>query len=292
MALNLHFVRVFTAVAEAQSFSKAAEQLYMSQPAVSQAVRELEGQVGLVLLDRTARPIAPTEAGAVLLAHARRLFADERAAERALDQLRGLGAGSLAIGASSTIGIYLLPPVIAGFHRRYPAVKLLLDIGNTQQIVERLRTATIDIAFVEGPVEGDDLVITPWREDELVVVAPPEHPLAQQGPVALGLLLAEPFVLRESGSGTREVIELALRSRGLTLTVSLELGSTEAIKRAVVAGMGLAIVSLAAVATELRAGQLVRLEIPELSLDRQLTRLNVVGRPLSPALKTFLDEEA
>lgn len=288
MALNLHFLRVFTAVAEAGSFSRAAELLFMSQPAVSKLVRELEQQVGLALLDRSARPVRLTEAGEVLLAHARRIFADESAAERALDQLRELGAGSLAVGASSTIGIYLLPPAIARFHRRHPRVRLFLDIGNTQQVVQHLRAATLDVAFVEGPVEGEGLDVTPWRGDELVVVAPPDHPLAAGEPVTLGRLLEEPFVLREPGSGTREVIELALRERGAALSVTLELGSTEAIKRAVAAGMGLAIVSVATVTTELAAGGLRRLRVPELPLPRQLTRLTVVGRPPSPALRALL----
>lgn len=288
MALNVPFLRVFSAVAEARSFSRAAEQLFMSQPAVSKAVRELEQQVGLALLDRSARPIALTEAGAVLLAHAHQMFADERAAERALDQLREVGAGSLAVGASSTIGIYLLPSAIARFHRAHPRIRLFLDIGNTQQVLEHLRGATLDVAFVEGPVEGEDLLIEPWRLDELVVVAPHAHPLAHGEPVTLERLLAEPFVLREPGSGTREVIELALRARGATLTVPLELGSTEAIKRAVIAGMGLAIVSVATVTTELATGQLRLVPVPELPLRRTLTRLSIVGRPPSPAVRAFL----
>lgn len=287
MPINLHFLRSFTAVAELRSFSRAAETLFMSQPAVSKAVRELEQQVGLALLDRSARPVALTEAGGVLLGHARRLFADERAAEHALSQLRELETGSLAVGASSTIGIYLLPPAIARFHRRFPRIRLFLDIGNTQQIVEHLRAAALDVAFVEGPVEGDDLLVEPWRDDELVVIAPPEHALAQAGPTSLARLLAEDFVLREVGSGTREVIELALRARGAALTVPLELGSTEAIKRAVIAGMGLAIVSVATVTTELATGLLHIVPVPELPLGRQLTRLTIVGRPPSPALRAL-----
>lgn len=294
MAINLHFLRVFTTVADSRSFSRAAEQLFISQPAVSSAVRELEQQVGLALIDRSARPVALTEAGAVLLEHARQIFADERAAERALDQMRDLSAGSLAVGASSTIGIYLLPPAIARFHRRHPRIRLFLDIGNTHQVLEHLRSASLDVAFVEGPVEGDDLEVVPWRLDELVVIAPPDHALADGAPVTLERLLDEPFVLREPGSGTREVIELALRARGAALTVPLELGSTEAIKRAVIAGMGLAIVSVATVSTELAAGLLRLVRVPELPLGRQLTRLSIVGRPPSPAARAFqamLEEE-
>jgi DNA-binding transcriptional LysR family regulator len=275
-------------VAELGSFSRAADQLFISQPAVSQSIRDLEQQIGMVLLDRSARPVALTAAGTVLFAYAQRIAAEERAAERALNQLRSLDQGSIAVGASSTIGIYLLPPLIARFHQRYPAVRLFLDIGNTQQIVQHLRAATLDVAFVEGPVDPDGLLVVPWQRDELMVIAPPDHPLVQAKTVALADLLAEPFVLREQGSGTREVIEAALRDHGVTLRVPLELGSTEAIKRAVAAGMGLAIVSQATVTSELVSGQLCQLAVPELTLTRQLTRLSVVGRPLSPALQTWL----
>lgn len=287
--LNLHALRVFTALAEARSFSRAAEGLFISQPAVSKAVRELEAQLGLTLVDRSARPIALTAAGAVLLAHARRIFASERAAAQALSDLRDLEAGSLTIGASSTVGIYLLPPLIAAFHRRYPGVRLRLDIGNTQQVVEHLHSAPLDIAFVEGPVEDTEVARTPWREDELVVIAPPDHPFVRAEALTLPRLLEAPLVLREPGSGTREVVELALRERDLVPRVVLEIGSTEAIKRAVSAGLGLAIVSAATVEAELRGRQLALVRVPELALRRQLSWLTVLGRPQSPALGAFLE---
>jgi DNA-binding transcriptional LysR family regulator len=287
MTLNLHLLRIFAAVAELGSFSRAATTLYISQPAVSKAVAELERQLGIALIDRSSRAVRLTEAGALLCSYAQQLFATERAAEKALAQLQGLEAGSLAVGASSTIGIYLLLPLIGEFHRRYPQLRLFLDIGNTQQIVERLRSSPLDIAFVEGPVEVPDLLIEPWREDTLVVIAPPDHPLAHGGPVALEWLLEDPFVLRELGSGTREVIEATLRARGRLLRVEMELGSTEAIKRAVRAGLGLAIVSVVTIEIELAIGHLVVLDVPDLVMRRQLTRLSVVGRPPSPALMAF-----
>jgi DNA-binding transcriptional LysR family regulator len=287
MALNLHLLRVFTAVAELGSFSRAAEALYISQPGVSKAVAELERQIGIPLIDRPARTVRLTEAGVMLYSHAQQLFATERAAERALAQLQRLETGSLAIGASSTIGIYLLLPLIGAFHRRYPRLRLFLDIDNTRQIVERLRSSPLDVAFVEGPVEAPDLVVEPWREDMLVVIAPPEHPLVRIEPVTLEQLLVEPFVLREPGSGTREVIEAELRARGVHLRVEMALGSTEAIKQAVSAGLGLAIVSAATIKVELEIGQLVVLNVANMAIYRQLTRVSLVGRPSSPALTAF-----
>jgi DNA-binding transcriptional LysR family regulator len=285
--VNLHALRIFTLVARERSFSRAAELLFLSQPAVSRAIRELEQEQGVELFDRTARPPAVTTAGAVLLAHATQLFAAERAAERAMAELRDLQSGSLAIGASSTIGIYLLPAQLAEFQQQRPQLRLFLDIGNTQQILDRLCMAELDIALVEGPAERPQLEQTIWRADQLVVIAPPGHPLSGRRSVAAQQLADYPFILRESGSGTREVIEAALRRADLTLQVRLELGSTEAIKRAVAAGMGLAIVSQMTVADELRSGRLAAIDLRDLPLERELRLVTVRGRPLTPAAQAL-----
>ncbi|HEU5015431.1 MAG TPA: LysR substrate-binding domain-containing protein [Roseiflexaceae bacterium] len=285
--MNLHLLRLFATVAEQGSFSRAASLLYISQPAISKGVQELERQLGTTLLDRSGRGVALTEAGETLLPHAQHLFAVERAAETALEQLEGLERGQLAIGASSTIGIYLLPPLLGRFRQRYPGIRLFLDIGNTQQIGERLRMTPLDTVFVEGPVDLPHTEVTPWRDDTLVVIAAPDHPLAGKQRMPLDNVLAEPFVLREGGSGTRYVIEQALRERGITLKITMELGSTEAIKQVVSAGLGLAIVSEATIALELQAERLAVLDVPELTLGRVLTQLHVVGRPPSRALQAF-----
>lgn len=286
--MNLHLVRAFSAVAEAGSFSRAAARLHISQPAVSRAVQELERQLDAPLLERTGRRVVLTEAGKILSVHAVALFAIERAAETALAELEDLQRGELAIGASTTIGIYLLPPLMGAFQRRYPGVRLFLDIGNTTQIAERLRTGTLDAAFVEGPVRGSDLSVTAWRDDTLVVVSAPDHPLAGHPPVALDELIRVPFVLREPGSGTREVVEAALRERGVEAKVAMELGSTEAVKQAVAAGLGVSVVSIATIAQELELGRLVVLDVPDLLVRRTLTRLSMIGRRPSRALRAFL----
>lgn len=285
--MNLHLLRLFATVAEHGSFSRAASLLYISQPAISKGVQELERQLGTALLDRSGRGVALTEAGAILLQHAQQLFAVERAAEAALEQLEGLERGQLAIGASSTIGIYLLPPLLGRFRQRYPGIRLFLDIGNTQQIGERLRTTPLDTVFVEGPVDLQHTDVTPWRDDTLVVIAAPHHTLVGKRHIPLHDVLGEPFVLREGGSGTRNVIEQALHERGIALKVLMELGSTEAIKQVVCAGLGLAIVSEATIGLELQAGRLAVLDVPELTLARTLTRLHVIGRPASRALQAF-----
>jgi DNA-binding transcriptional LysR family regulator len=292
MSLNLHLVRTFSAVAEAGSFNRAAAQLGVSQPAVSRAVQELERQLDAPLLERTGRRVSLTAAGKVLNEHAVALFAIERTAETELAELRQLERGELAIGASSTIGIYLLPQVMGIFQRKHPGVRLFLDIGNTAQIVGRLRTGTLDTAFVEGPVSGSDLSVRPWRDDTLVVVAAADHPLCGRQPVTLDELIRVTFVLREPGSGTREVVEAALRERGVEVRVAMELGSTEAVKQAVAAGLGVSIVSIATISQELELGRLRVLDVPDLLVRRTLTRLSVIGRRPSTALREFLALDA
>lgn len=287
MTLNLHLLRIFGAVVEHGGFSQAARKLYISQPAVSQAVQELERQVELPLVIRSGRTIRLTEAGRLLYDYTRQILATEHAAELALEQLRGLERGQLAIGASSTIGVYLLPRLLSIFHQRYPGIRLRLDIGSTAQIVERLLTAELDTALVEGPVPHPHIDAQFWRDDQLVVIAMPAHPITHEQPVSLQRLLAEPFVCREPTSGTREIIDAVFHERGAARQIAIELGSTEAIKQAVMAGLGLAIVSVATVSSELVLGNLAILDVPELTICRPLKQLTVAGRPASPALVAF-----
>jgi DNA-binding transcriptional LysR family regulator len=276
------------AVVERGSFSRAAEALAISQSAVSRGVQELERQLDTALLDRLHRAIALTEAGEVLAAHGRQILELERAAELSLAELRGLERGRLAIGASSSIGIYMLPPLLGAFHRRYPHIELFLDIGNTQQIVSHLLAHQLDVAFVEGPTEAHGLMIAPWREDELAVIAAPEHPLVARAPIMSAELSGWPFVLRERGSGTREVMEAALGAGGIAITVAMELGSTEAVKQAVTAGLGLSIVSTATIQLELICKRLLVLPMRDLSIRRSLTTLQLTSRPVSRTLAAWL----
>lgn len=289
VTLNLHLLRIYVAVLDHGSFTRAAEALTMSQSAVSRAVQELERQLNTVLLERRARGVAPTEAGLILGEHARRIFAHERLAIEALKELRGLQRGRLAIGASSTIGIYLLPQMLGIYHRRYPGIELFLDIGNTQQVLKHLLTYRIDVAYVEGPVDPhEQLEVVPWRNDELVVIAPPDHPLSRRAHVSCAELNGAPFILREPGSGTREVMEQALAARGIAIHPVMELGSTEAVKQAVSAGLGLSMVSRVTIQSEVIARKLEVLNIPDLVVQRQLSRVRLSDRPRSQALMAWL----
>lgn len=291
--LNLHHLRVFAAVAERRGFSRAAATLRVSQPAVSKSVRELEQQVGLPLIDRSGRTPRLTEAGAALYARARELFGVERAAEEELRALRGLQRGRLHVAASTTIATYLLPPLLARFHGAHPNVAIRVTSANTRTVVRLLVERRADVALVEGPVAHPRITVHPWREDVLTLLAPVDHPLAGKRHVALSavarVLREVPFIVRERGSGTRDVVEAALRAHGLAPRRTIELGSTAAIVRAVAAGLGLAMLSRVSTADQIAFGRVAELRVAGLDVRRSLTRLRLRGAAPSAPAKAFED---
>ena len=287
MALNLHHLRVFTRVAEEGGFTRAARSLRLSQPAVSKAVRELERQTGVPLLERAGRVTTLTAAGEALFARARELFAVEQSAEEELRALRGLNGGVLRVGASTTVATYLLFPYLARFRAANPRVELRVSSANTRAIARALLERRLDIALVEGPVHHPQIDVVPWRDDELVVIAPPVHRFASKRSIQLRELTGEPLIVREPGSGTRKVAERALSAHGVTPQVTLQLGSTEAIKQAVAAGLGVAFVSRFAVEDQVTLGRIVAVRVREAALGRMLTELRLQGRTPGPAAVAF-----
>jgi DNA-binding transcriptional LysR family regulator len=288
MTLNLHHLRVFAAVAEQRGFSRAAAALRLSQPAVSKAVSQLEREVGVPLVERAGRASRLTVAGERLAARARELLGVEAAAEEELRALRGLEAGILRVGASTTIATYMLPPILARFHEAYPAITQRVVSANTRAITRALLERRLDVALVEGPVEHPRIEVLHWREDELLLIAPPGHPLASRRRVRAVELESERFIVRERGSGTREVAERALAKSGVRHAAALQLGSTEAVKQAVAAGLGLAIVSRSAAADQIALGSIVPVSLRDISLGRTLTELRLVGRMPSAAAAAFV----
>jgi DNA-binding transcriptional LysR family regulator len=287
MALNLHHLRVFARVAHEGGFTRAALSLHLSQPAVSKAVRELERQTGVPLLERAGRATTLTAAGEALYARARELFAVEQSAEEELRTLRGLNGGVLRVGASTTVATYLLFPYLARFRAANPRVELRVASANTRAIARALLERRLDVALVEGPVHHPQIEVVPWREDELVVIAPPTHRLASKRSIQLGELTGEPFIVREQGSGTRKVAERALATHGVSLQVTLQLGSTEAIKQAVAAGLGLAFVSRFAVDDQVALGRIAAVRVRQAALGRMLTELRLRGRAIGPGAAAF-----
>lgn len=285
--MNLNHVALFLAVAEEGSISRGADRLFISQPAVSKQLAELERSLGTRLFDRLPKGVQLTEAGEVLLGYARRLFALEKEAETVLSELQGLARGRLAVGASTTIGGYLLPGILAGFHRRYPSIEVHLEIANTDRIQQLLMEGILDEGLTEGFADSPELEAEVFLEDELVAVAAPNHPLLEEGPVTVERLCREPFLLRERGSGTRAIIEQALKERGIVLEPAMTLGSTEAIKRAVANGVGISIVSGLTLGLEREAGRLTVVELSDLSIRRPFHRLRLRGKQESHAVRAF-----
>jgi DNA-binding transcriptional LysR family regulator len=287
MNMNLNHLAIFHAVAQAGSMTLGAERLDISQPAVSKQIQELERAFGVHLFDRIGRRIHLSQAGEILAEHARRLFALARETETAMADVRAVGRGRLLIGASTTIGTYLLPGVLAEFWRRHPGVELLVKIENTSQVHRQVVGHELDLGLTEGLVEEEELAAEVFHRDELVMIAAPGHRLAGQRRVALSAVREEPFILREPGSGTRAIEERALARLKLPVRVVMALGSTEAIKRVVAEGVGLAIVSRLAVRAECAADTLAVLPVAGLQIERPLHLVRRKGRRDGPALQAF-----
>ncbi|MGN6565073.1 MAG: LysR family transcriptional regulator [Thermomicrobiales bacterium] len=285
--LDLHKLRVFAAVAEHEHYSRAADALRISQPALSVHVRDLERYFGVALFERAGRNVRLTDAGRLVQDYARRILALTVEMDEAVEDLRGLRAGQLRLGASTTIGEYLLPDALAAFRRQYPGVEVAVEIANTARIADRLRHGELHLGVIGEPLANPDLELTPYRDDELVLIVPPNHPWATQTITIADLGTAQ-FVVREAGSATREVAEAALNAAGVRRTEALELGGTEAVKGAVAAGLGVAFVSACAVERELAAGWLARVSITGLVIQRQFQLVRRRGHRLTAAETAFV----
>ena len=257
-------LQVFHTVARLLSFTKAAESLHMTQPAVTFQVRQLEEQFNTRLFDRTHNRISLTEAGQRVYEFADRIFELYAEMENAVRDMTGEISGMLVIGASTTIAEYMLPALLGDFKKQYPDINVHLKVSNSDGIVSMVENNDIDLGVVEAPVMNKNLVVEGCRKDRLVAIVPPQHTLASQETVAMKDLLENAYIAREEGSGTREVIHEYLAQLGMQASdvhVSMELGSPEAIKGAVEAGMGISIVSEVTIHKELQLGSLVALEL-------------------------------
>lgn len=288
MSLNLHLLRLFATVARTGSFSKAADVLHLSQPSISKGVRDFEFQLGCSLLDRSPKGVTPTREGAALMRHAEALFAAERSAEEELRALRNLDSGSLRIGASTTIATYLIPDFLGAFHSAHPGIELYLTSANTRDIANLMLQHQIEIALVEGPVSDEGLDSEPWLTDVMEIIVSTTHPLATATcPVTLKDIAKEVLIVREMGSGSREVVMQALAANGVEPARTLEIGSTEAIKQLVAAGLGISIVSRAGIKDQVALNRLKTIAVSGLHIERTLWKLKIPGRIDVPAAAAF-----
>jgi DNA-binding transcriptional LysR family regulator len=273
--MNWNHLRAFYHTARSGSISRGAEALCVSQPAISRQIQDLEDHLQTQLLIRGQRGTRLTQAGELLQRYCTQLFRLEEEAARALRDLRDLKRGRLAIGASTTIGCYLLPGLLAEFANRHPGLELELEVANNEQIQRKLCQAELDVAFVEGYILHDQLQSTVFAQDRLILVAAPWFHYRS--------LSEHVLLLREKGSGTREVVLAYLERRNLRPASTLSIGHSEAIKRAVAAGAGVGILSESCVQDELRHGQLIQLRPDPWDLSRPLYRLQLRDNGLSPA---------
>lgn len=288
-AVTLRQLRTFKTVADLSSFSLAAGKLKLSQPSVSYQVKELEEALGVPLLDRLGKRVQLTEAGTLLYGYARRMLDVLDEATVALEEMRGIKRGTLRVGASTTVGIYLLPAALGAFKKLHPGLIISLEIGTRERVQQQVLRNELDLAVVGPALKDPDLAIIPFLTDELVVVAPAGHPLAGKRGVSLQDLADQPFVMREAASGSRWSLEKAARKAGVKLTVAMELGSNGAIKHAVESGLGIAVISRYACTLELSSGRLVELHVAGFPIRRDWHIVHLKRRKLPSSVSGFIE---
>lgn len=286
MSPILRQLDTFLAIARHRNFTRAAEELALSQPAVSQQIRQLEARVGLPLLEHLGRRIDLTEAGREVLAYAQAIRRQVDEMEGVLDALRGLEKGRLAI-AAATAANYFAPHLLGSFQARHPGITVSLEIANSATVIERLRTNEVDMAIMGRPPRDLPVKVATFKDNPLVVIAAPGHRLAARRKVPLAEVAAETFLVREPGSGTRAALHRFFEGHGLTVRRGMELGSDEAIKQSVAAGLGLGLMSRGAVEVELTAGRLAELSAEHFPFVRQWNLVHRQGKRLSAPAEAF-----
>ncbi|GAW30658.1 selenium metabolism-associated LysR family transcriptional regulator [Carboxydocella sp. JDF658] len=287
--MNLNYLKVFHTVAKHQGFTKAAEELLISQPTISVQIKNLEQELGLELFQKLGRKVYLTEAGRTLFHYTSKIFNQLEEAENALKDLKGLGKGRLLVGASTTPGIYVLPRILGQYRKLYPGIEVVLEISNSQEIEQKLLQHELEIAFCGGEVIAHPQIKAKTiTYDELVIVTAIDHPLARETTVTLEQVLAEPFILREPGSSTRIALEQRLQLLGKKIKVAMQFGSLEAIKQAVAANLGISLLSRFVIDQEVCAGSLQVIKIPELTIRREIKLLRHKDTKISAPVQAFL----
>lgn len=286
MHVTLRQLRIFEAVARHGSISRAAAELHLTQPAVSMQMKQLESLVGVALVEQVGKRLLLTQAGTELREHARDITMRMADLGAAMDQFRGLERGLLRLAVVSTAN-YFLPGLIAEFTRRHPGVRISLQVANREVVLAALAASAADLAITGRPPDSPDIVAQHFMDNPLVVIAPPGHPLVGRGPVPLARLARETLVVREPGSGTRAALERHFALHGLEVRPGCELGTNEALKQAVRAGLGLGMVSMQTIELELAAGCLVVLPVEGFPIVRQWYVVHRTRKRLSTAAQIF-----
>ena len=283
---SLRQLRVFESAATHRSFSRAAEQLHLTQPGVSMHVKELEANIGIPLFERLGKTLFVTEAGAELLMRVREILRAIKDAQESLDQLKGLRRGLINIGVVSTAK-YFVPSLLALFRKGYPQLEIRLGVSNRDLVIEQLVANQIDLAIMgRSPLELDTIA-EPFAENPHVIIASPDHPLASQRCISTGAIGHETFIVREPGSGTRLAMQQFFAEQEFSCKVGMEMASNETIKQAVMAGMGVAFISRHTIELELQTSRLVVLDVRGTPVIRQWHVVHLSKKRLSPTAAAF-----
>ncbi len=287
--MDVRDLQVFLSVAKHLNFTRAGEEVHLSQPSVSVRMRQLERDLGSKLFEQLGKKVALTEAGQLLVPYATRVIAAMSDARHAIDELQGLERGLLRIGASTTPGMYLIPRTLANFKRHYPKIEVHLAVKDTRQIEDGVIRNEFDFGFVGGHLAGDEVDVLPWMTDHLVLVVPSNHNLARKKSVKIADLRKEMFILREAGSATRAAVAHQLKRADLEVETVMEMENPESVKKAVQSGLGIAFISKFAVETELKAKSLVALGVKGLDINRELKIVYRKDKHLGRAAQAFVN---
>ena len=286
MHITIRQLQVFEAVAQHASYTRAAEGLQLTQPAVSMQIKQLEGSVGLPLFEQIGKRIFLTQAGEAMRRHAQTIMGHLVAAREEMDDLKGVDSGRLRIAVASTVN-YFATRLLARFARQHPGVKITLDVTNRETLLQNLEHNLPDVVLMGAPPKGLDLQADAFMDNPLIMIAPPDHRFAKRRTIALGNLDTETFVIRESGSGTRIAMERFFNLKAFEPCATIEMTDNEAIKQSVEAGLGLAIVSIHTVELELAAKRLIKLNIKGMPIMRRWYVGHRRGKRLSPTAQAF-----
>jgi len=289
--MDLRALEVFCKIIELQSFSRAAEAVLLTQPTVSGHIKALETELGLRLFDRAGKRVTPTQAGGILYGYARRILTLREEAQQAINEHKGGLTGHLLLGASNIPGAYILPTLAAGFKRKHPAVTISVHISGSRDIVRDVIAGACEVGLVGARFEEARVHYEPYARDELVLAVPTAHPWARRSTVRLSELAGQPFIMRERGSGTRKVMEQALSEHAVdpgSLHVVLEVSGNEAVRQALKAGAGIAVISRRAIEDEIHHKMVAALRIHGVKLVRDFFLVTHKSRSRSPLANAFL----
>ncbi|NEW05975.1 LysR family transcriptional regulator [Paenibacillus sp. SYP-B3998] len=283
-------LKVFVTVAEQSNFSRAAELLNLSQPGVSLHIRNLENEHGAKLMHRSPKHVKLTEAGEILYSRAKQILSLYEEAKHEIHLLTEKVSGSIHIGASFTIGEYILPRVLAEYANQFPEVEISVTIANTEEITQALKANKLDLALVEGNVSSHGMLITPYMKDEMILIASSDHPLAANRAVKTERLQDQIWILRESGSGTRSFCDQFIQAAGLTMKRSYVFNSSQGVKEAVYAGLGITILSRWIVRKELELGEISQIPVTPKLLERNFWIIRNHDHSSTMAVNVFVQK--